>query len=214
MLGQSHKPLLLAAIITIAVTATAGAATVVDYIPLSFSQLSFSTGGVTVTGTSGGSAANVFSQVGSGVGVAGGLNDFTTDRSDINAVLESIAFSFDTGAATGISFNGIGCIGPCEFAFQIEAFAPGGASLGTASPGVDVSLVSALFANAPIASFLVSIPGPANSRGVVINGLVFDAAEVSAVPLPAALPLFGSVIAGVGLLGWWRRRRSGVVAAA
>lgn len=38
-----------------------------------------------------------------------------------------------------------------------------------------------------------------------INNLTYDA---SAVPLPAALPLFGSGLGAMGLLNWWRRRRS------
>jgi hypothetical protein len=30
--------------------------------------------------------------------------------------------------------------------------------------------------------------------------------DIAAVPLPAALPLFGSALAGLGLIGWRRRR--------
>lgn len=34
-----------------------------------------------------------------------------------------------------------------------------------------------------------------------------------ATPLPAALPLFATAIGGLGLLGWWRRKRKAVVTA-
>jgi hypothetical protein len=198
---HTSKSLLLAAGIAFAAT-TSARAVVVDFTPLAFSQLSFSSGGVTVTGTSGGLAANVYSQIGSGVGVVGGFNDFTVDRSDGSSVLETITYSFDSGAATGIAFSGMACVGSCTFA--IEAFAPGGASLGTVANSGD--LVSALFGNVPIASFLISLP--TNFRGVGINAIVFDSADVSEVPLPAALPLFASGLGLLGLLGWRRRRNA------
>jgi hypothetical protein len=203
MSSYASKSLLLAASIVIT-TSSMAKAVVVDFTPLSFSQLSFSSDGLTVTGTAGGAAANVFTSDGTGVGVVGGLNNFTVDRSDIAGVLETITFSFDSGAASGITFGGVGCVGPCSF--EIEAFAPGGSSLGTMPNGVDPSLISALFGNVPIASFVVSTPGPHNSRGVGINAIVFTAEDAAAVPLPAALPLFATGAGLMGLLGWRRRR--------
>jgi len=37
-------------------------------------------------------------------------------------------------------------------------------------------------------------------------GIILDNVSVSAVPLPAALPLFATAVGGMGLLGWRRRR--------
>jgi hypothetical protein len=34
--------------------------------------------------------------------------------------------------------------------------------------------------------------------------------HISPVPLPAALPLFGSAVAGLGGAGWWKRRKGKV----
>ncbi len=39
----------------------------------------------------------------------------------------------------------------------------------------------------------------------VINGA---SAPVAAIPLPAALPLFGTALAGMGFIGWRRRRKA------
>jgi len=37
-------------------------------------------------------------------------------------------------------------------------------------------------------------------------------ASVEATPIPAALPLFASVLGGMGLLGWRRKRKSAIAA--
>jgi hypothetical protein len=44
------------------------------------------------------------------------------------------------------------------------------------------------------------------AEGTTITG--FAAAPVSAVPLPAALPLFATGLAGLGLLGWRRKKKA------
>jgi hypothetical protein len=36
---------------------------------------------------------------------------------------------------------------------------------------------------------------------------IFDNVQVSTTPLPAALPLFASGLGGMGLFGWWRKRK-------
>jgi hypothetical protein len=38
------------------------------------------------------------------------------------------------------------------------------------------------------------------------NAFEFSNIETAPVPLPAALPLFGSVLAGMGFFRWWKRR--------
>jgi len=56
------------------------------------------------------------------------------------------------------------------------------------------------------------VMGPSSSIGFTIGRLetfTISASDVSAVPLPAALPLFASAVAGMGLVGWRRRRVAG-----
>jgi hypothetical protein len=51
--------------------------------------------------------------------------------------------------------------------------------------------------------------GP-NAGGTITHDLT---AQVSQAPLPAALPLFASGLAGMSLLAWWRRRKVAAIAA-
>ncbi|MCG8550073.1 MAG: VPLPA-CTERM sorting domain-containing protein [Desulfobacterales bacterium] len=58
-----------------------------------------------------------------------------------------------------------------------------------------------------ITSLIISDTVP-ESHGYYFNNFSFDTVGVSAVPLPAALPLFGAAMAGLGFLGWKRKRDS------
>jgi hypothetical protein len=75
----------------------------------------------------------------------------------------------------------------------------------TGSSGFFAGLSSSLgcAAGAP-AGCLVSNDGPDSFVGF---------AETSVVPLPAALPLFASGLAGLGLLGWRRKRKAAAIVA-
>ena len=44
------------------------------------------------------------------------------------------------------------------------------------------------------------------NNGFSLDNLQYSTAPVSPIPLPAALPLFGSALGLLGFLGWWRRR--------
>ena len=73
------------------------------------------------------------------------------------------------------------------------------------------------FSGAFIATILADLNGAlygmvANLR--TVDGNIFvDAARVSAVPLPAALPLFAATLGGLGLIGWRRKRKPAAGAA-
>ncbi len=46
------------------------------------------------------------------------------------------------------------------------------------------------------------------NAGVLYNDFYFETASVSAVPLPAALPLYGAGMAVLGFMGWRRKKTS------
>jgi len=52
--------------------------------------------------------------------------------------------------------------------------------------------------------------GPATVTG----GLIADFTAMSATPLPGALPLFATVLGGMGLFGWRRKRKNAAAIAA
>lgn len=54
--------------------------------------------------------------------------------------------------------------------------------------------------------------GP-NAGGSVYADLTAQVSQVSQAPLPAALPLFASGLAGMSLFAWWRRRKAAAIAA-
>ena len=55
-------------------------------------------------------------------------------------------------------------------------------------------------------------PNPGGTQTAVLTARVTD--PPAATPLPAAFPLFASGLGGIGLLAWWRKRKSGAASAA
>jgi hypothetical protein len=55
-------------------------------------------------------------------------------------------------------------------------------------------------------------PNPGGTMTGLLTAQVTD--PPGAVPLPAALPLFASGLGGIGLLGWWRKRKGRAIATA
>ena len=149
---------------------------------------SFSSGGITVTGSDDIFVTN-FGSI--------GVGDVAMDAG------ETINFAFDM-PATNVSYTLWFVQGSAPFGHRtVEAFGVGGASLGTATQfGDSTHNVSSLFGNTVIESF--SLTASPDS----LFGISAVSYEVSAVPLPAALPLYGAGLTVMGFLGWRKKRKS------
>jgi hypothetical protein len=98
-----------------------------------------------------------------------------------------------------------------------------GTLLVTSATG-DLAFTSSFPNNAKVAIDLITqalasnttCPAPCSLESLVTNGgrttALVGTGTVSAVPLPAALPLFATGIGGLGLLGWRRKRKAQAVA--
>jgi hypothetical protein len=147
---------------------------------------SFDSGGVTVTGGPG----LVFVNVSNGLSIIGGNNSAVDPG-------EFLAFSFDGGPVSGISFqvNNTLIAGA-----SLQAFGPGG-SLGSQavsiSAGGGVTDVSGLFGNQPISNFTLS-----TTTGAYRLDILTFAPEPSSFVLLALglLAISGSGFAGVSKL--------------
>ena len=169
-------------------------ATTIDYGSFaSFTGPPFSSDGMTVTG---------YSDVAIYPGVSIGIGDYSISGG------EFINFAFDTPAAA-VSYNVFQSSTLPPYSYNsgeriLEAFGVGGASLGTTNQyGGGVFDVSAAFGNALIEGFRLTTY---TETGFALDRISFE--SVSAVPLPAALPLYGAGLAVMGFIGWRRKRKT------
>lgn len=206
-----------AAAVALAAGPSAARAGFVDYTQQGNVQVaSLATGGVTASAPSVVNVRLLNLSTRVGLGVVGG-NDFTIDF----LTGEAVRFTFDAGPTTGVSAD-LGNqtlnlnMGPLAANVRVEGFGAAGGSLGTADTAVPPSGgsvdVSGLFGGAPLAGFALtplSTPGTSTDfeTRVSVRSLTFGpAGDPSAVPEPASLGL--AAAAGLGLLGYARRRRT------
>jgi hypothetical protein len=130
-----------------------------------------SVGGLTATpGT--GQTLDIYAY---GLGVEGGFSPIYIDESD------SVRFSFDAGAATGVSFSRSDVLQVSDAPMILEGFDASGASLGTvgfhaianlADPPADPPVnVSALFGGVPLSGFKIS--GNGSATGLTVWKVTF-----------------------------------------
>ena len=154
----------------------------------------FNSGGVTVT-----SSGTLYRDNSFGIGVVGGMSNQIIDDT------ESANFAFETGAATGVSFDQV--LSECTNCsatptVTVEGFGVGGASLGSASVsifGLATHNISSLFGGVALSSF--TIEGTLNN-GLSVGSITFT--PVAPIPEPSSLMLLGTGVLGVA--GMLRRR--------
>jgi hypothetical protein len=105
-----------------------------------------------------------------------------------------------TGAATFIGCGGNLAFGQCSGP-QMDAMADSNGTLYGAENVVS-HLYSVNTSTGAMTDLLVLLTGQQSA----FTGLSVAPSSVSAVPLPATLPLFASGLAGLGLLGWRRKK--------
>ena len=169
-----------------------------------FSTPAFVEDNVTVTGS-----ADVHLFQSNGLGIVGGASDTLVDSFEyvdftFTTPVINATYRLDTFACTS---NGGSCVGGLRW---IEAFTPGGVSLGSIqTSGFDYT-VSSLFGNVPIGRFrlthdatIQNIATGAVSDGMRIAWITYD---ITVVPLPASVWLFGTGL--LGLVGMARRKKT------
>lgn len=158
--------------------------------------------GITVTGSADVSVSTRLTSKKGGLGVSGGLDDTLLGPSN-----EYLAFNFNDGAVTNISWQGqlfqgvspdktLGKDNPSG-EHLVEAFDKSGQSLGVLLQsednydfariaGINISL---LYGNIPISSFVISTPFE--------DSLIIGAISYSTVPIPPAILLFSVALLGM-----------------
>jgi hypothetical protein len=132
------------------------------------------------------------------------------------SVVGEIVFNFDTSNTSGmfdmsssaitfksLSYTNSGALPPTAFgSVTISLGAITAWSLSNSIPGPNGTFVSSA-TNGDSVSFLFAGEG----RAVGTAGPGLWSPTISAVPLPAALPLFATGLGALGLLGWRRKRK-------
>ncbi len=162
-----------------------------------FSAPSFSQDGVTLTGSD-----DIYMFNLNGVGVVGGVFDNVVDGGEwlkisFDMPAENVSYWIGSAGQSGGSAPG---------RRAIDIYGVGNTHLGTFSEdGAGTTDLSALVGGAIIESFMLTTEAVTSFRFTTVT---YDAANISAVPLPAAIPLYASGMAILGFLGWRRKRRS------
>jgi hypothetical protein len=144
---------------------------------------------------------------------------FNADQSNTGITMQSLVLTIFNGTTPVGSFSLASALTPLTFTAADLALEPGNGSsvfdfgltaaeqaqfntilLQSGSSGFFAGLSSQLGCTAPVAAgCLVSNDGPDSFIGF---------AQSSVVPLPTALPLFATGLAGLGLLGWRKKRKT------
>ena len=139
-------------------------------------------------------------------------NIFTsTGNPAIGAAPETVTMTFDSPTtAWGADFYEIGVF----FSMLID-FTDTSTEMKTIGTGAD-TLFLGLTSTIGISkiTFYNSATGSLNGSGGLVDDIQGISANASAVPLPAALPLFAGGLGGLGLLGWRRKRKKAVAVTA
>jgi hypothetical protein len=129
-----------------------------------------------------------------------GLSIFFTSSSVVTFTFDSPIHSF------GIYIAGLGTLAPGSTTFSISNSNGFSANLYTDYGGTTTSFDTPLFAGliSDDRFTSVSLAGTELGDGIFLDDLYYG----HAAPLPAALPLFATGLGGLGLLGWYRKRKA------
>jgi hypothetical protein len=118
-----------------------------------------------------------------------GLETFTvSDGLDLSFTIDGNTFSSAPGGYASVTFNN----------GQLQSIGYAG-TLDTWSFSLVTGLLNYIY---------VDLVDPAHSTFGNITAQLEATSQVSNAPLPAALPLFASGLGGIGMFGWWRRRKA------
>ena len=194
---------LLVAVVLVTFSVCANAV-VVDYTILDPGRYpSVSLGGTTVTGSDDVYSYSYFSI--RGLGINGGANYLTLDDG------ETMSIDFGT-TVVAADLTIVDIRPPGNVSFQLEAF-DGASSLGVFNSPLALDSVApqafdlfALSGVSQMTSFSITVLSPELTVGLKVQRLSFSPAPMSAVPVPAAIWLFGTAL--LGFVGFGKRRKA------